>query len=486
LRTIEVRSGPLEELDVDVVAVPVPPQPTDLLRRLDTWTGEAISRCREQGVLRGKDSESLFFPCASGRPHVLLLGADAPLDSSPDSVRSVAGRAVRFCRDQRLGSLALALEHAADARTVQAAAEGLVLGDFAYLALKRGEEVRSTLLPSRAMIWSPDLVSGAEEWASLGWKVAEAQNVARSLVARPGNVLTPAGLADEALDLADRGCRVDVWDVERLRDKGFGALLAVAKGSHEAPRFIIVEHRGRGGAPVVLVGKGITFDSGGISLKPAKGMEEMKHDMAGAAAVLGTMRALSEIGAPQRVVGLIPTAENLPSGRALKPGDVVRGVSGRSIEVVNTDAEGRLILSDALAFGARMEPVALVDIATLTGGCVVALGKQAAGLLSNDELLAGALIEAGTRTGERAWRLPLWPEYRKQLDSDIADIKNSGGREASPITAAKFLEEFVDDVPWAHLDIAGTAWAEDVTGWQPKGATGFGVRLLVEWVRGLG
>jgi leucyl aminopeptidase len=278
---------------------------------------------------------------------------------------------------------------------------------------------------------------------------------------------------------------VEIWDTERLRAEGFGALLAVSRGSKEPPRFIIMEHGGGGGDPIVLVGKGITFDSGGISLKPAKGMEEMKYDMAGAAAVIGALRALADLGTTRRVIGLVPAAENLPSGSAVKPGDVIRGASGRSIEIINTDAEGRLILSDALTYAARLSPSAIVDLATLTGGCVVALGKQAAGLMSNDPDLARQLLEASDRTGERAWQLPLWKEYRNQLDSEIADVKNSGGRDASPITAGKFLEEFVEEIPWAHLDIAGTAWTEKEAGYQPKGATGFGVRLLVDWVRAL-
>jgi leucyl aminopeptidase len=440
----------------------------------------------EQRVFLGKTDETSFFPGPPGRPHTLLLGAGDLLTWKPSDVRSQAGRAVRFCRAKRLSSLALLLDDASVAPPVfQAAAEGLSLGDFSFDDLKRSE-TRDAKVPSMAVIWSPQAVEGATEAAAIGVTVAEAQNFARSLVAQPGNVARPDRMAQEAEALSREGVRFQSWDEEKLRQEGFGALLAVSKGSSEPPRFIILEHTGEGGPPVVLIGKGITFDSGGISLKPAKGMEEMKYDMAGGAAVIGAIRALSRLGIPRRVVALVPAAENLPSGSALKPGDVIRGLSGRSIEVVNTDAEGRLILSDALAYANRLSPAAIVDIATLTGGCVVALGKHACGLMSNDGALAAELAAAGERSGERAWELPLWPEYRGQIDSDIADIKNSGGREASPITAGVFLQEFVDEVPWAHLDIAGTAWAEKEGGWQPKGATGFGVRLLVEWVRGLG
>jgi leucyl aminopeptidase len=259
----------------------------------------------------------------------------------------------------------------------------------------------------------------------------------------------------------------------------------VARGSAQEPRFVIIEYRGVDEDPFVLVGKGVTFDSGGISLKPASGMEAMKYDMAGAAAVLGAIEGLARLQLPRRVIGLIPTTENLPSGTALKPGDVVKGLSGASIEVVNTDAEGRLILSDALSFACRLNPQAIVDLATLTGACVVALGHHAIGLMASDDDLAAAVEAAGGRCGERVWRLPLWPAYKAQLDSDIADVKNSGGRPAATITAGLFLERFVSAVPWAHLDIAGTAWADEEGAYQPKGATGVGVRLLVEWLRGI-
>jgi len=486
LREIEVRSGALEGLDVDLLAVPARRELTDLLRELDGWLGGAIARCMEQGIFLGKSDEASFFPGPPERPHLLLLGTGDTRLSDPFAIRGLAGRAVRLCRVKRLSSLAFLLEDASAAPPLfQAAAEGLLLGDFSFDDLKRSE-AGDAEGPARAVVWTAQPIVGASEAAAVGSTVAEAQNFARSLVAQPGNVAKPSRLAEEAEALSGEGVRFQAWDEEKLRQEGFGALLAVSKGSREPPRFIILEHVGEGGPPLVLVGKGITFDSGGISLKPAKGMEEMKYDMAGGAAVLGAVRALSKIGVPRRVVALVPAAENLPSGRAVKPGDVIRGLSGRSIEVVNTDAEGRLILSDALAYANRLSPAAVIDIATLTGGCVVALGKQASGLMSNDDALAEDLTAAGERSGERTWRLPLWPEYRRQIDSDIADIKNSGGREASPITAGMFLQEFVDEVPWAHVDIAGTAWAEKESGWQPKGATGFGVRLLVEWARGLG
>ncbi|MFW6193553.1 MAG: leucyl aminopeptidase, partial [Gemmatimonadota bacterium] len=372
---------------------------------------------------------------------------------------------------------------------VEGLAEGALLGDWSYEELRRsgGTDELPAPPPPRVVI----SVHGSEDGGAVrravnrGRIVASAQNYARGLVARPGNVCTPRFLATRARRLGDEfDLRVESWGPDRLREEGFGGLLAVAKGSEEEPRFLILEHGPSAGRPVVLVGKGVTFDSGGISLKPSKGMEDMKYDMAGAAAVLGAMLGVAELGHEGRVVGLVPATENLPSGSALKPADVIRGVSGTSIEVVNTDAEGRLILSDALAYGARMQPDAMVDLATLTGGCVVALGHRAAGLMSPDDGLAGELEAAGRRSGERVWRLPLWKEYREQLDSDVADIRNSGGKEGSAITAGMFLKEFVGDARWAHLDIAGTAWADEARHHQPEGATGMGVRLLLEWLRG--
>ncbi len=303
---------------------------------------------------------------------------------------------------------------------------------------------------------------------------------------RPGNIVTPRYLAEEAGRLGDEhGLQVTVLDPKAMKRDGMEAVLAVAAGSEEEPRFIAIEYgaRAEGGA-LVLVGKGVTFDAGGLSLKTPQSMETMKADMSGAAAVLGAMRAVAELGLSVHLVGLIPAVENMPSGRALRPGDVIGSRSRKTIEVVNTDAEGRLILADALSYAARYEPEAMVDIATLTGACVVALGHHASGLMGNDEALIEEIRQVGERTGERVWPLPLWVEYRDLLKSEIADIKNSGGRAAGTISAAMFLREFVGPVPWAHLDIAGTAWAEKAGPYQPVGPTGVGVRLFIEWVRG--
>jgi leucyl aminopeptidase len=301
----------------------------------------------------------------------------------------------------------------------------------------------------------------------------------------PGNVATPTYIANQARELAQRhGFEVTVLDKASIVREKMGALLSVAQGSAEEPRFIALEYKGSDAAPVVLVGKGVTFDSGGISIKPAQNMEDMKYDMSGAAAVLGTFEALGRLKPKVHVVGLIPSTENMPSGTAVKPGDVVTSHLGKTIEVINTDAEGRLILCDALSYARRYQPAAVVDIATLTGAMVVALGHTATGVMGDDEKLIEELRAAGDKAGERIWPLPLWEDYRDLMKSDIADVKNSGGRPAGSISAGWFLKEFVDGFPWAHLDIAGTAYTERDEPTRVKGPTGMGVRLFTEFLLG--
>jgi leucyl aminopeptidase len=316
-----------------------------------------------------------------------------------------------------------------------------------------------------------------------GKAIASGVELARELGNLPGNVCTPGYLADEARKLARRHKSVTakVLELKDLEKLGMGAFLSVARGSREPAKLIVLEYRGAADSekPVALVGKGVTFDSGGISIKPAQAMDEMKFDMCGAASVLGTLSAVAELELPLNVMGLVPATENLPDGNASKPGDIVQTMSGQTVEILNTDAEGRLILCDTLTYAERWEPQAVVDIATLTGACVVALGGPASGLLGNDQGLVDALLAAGRDTNDRAWQLPLWDEYQEQLKSNFADMANIGGREAGTITAACFLSRFTGKYRWAHLDIAGTAWK---TG-KAKGATGRPVPLLVEFLR---
>jgi leucyl aminopeptidase len=329
--------------------------------------------------------------------------------------------------------------------------------------------------------------------------LAESQNLARSLSNEPANVLPPAELARRVQRVArDVGLRVRVLDVAELKRRKMNAILAVGGGSTHSPRLVVLEHnppgaksaskgRSRSAASTVcLVGKGITFDSGGISIKPAAGMEEMKHDMSGAAAVVGALRACALLKLPLHVVGVVAAAENMPSGSAYRPGDVVKAMSGKTIEVVNTDAEGRVVLADALHFArTEFEPTAMIDVATLTGACVVALGKLASGLFGNNDRLVEIIRRSGESVSERCWPMPLWEGHRKKIRSNVADIKNTAGREASASTAAAFLSNFVGETPWAHLDIAGTGWTSATGPYQKRGATGVGVRLcfdiLLNW-----
>jgi leucyl aminopeptidase len=314
-----------------------------------------------------------------------------------------------------------------------------------------------------------------------GGAIDMGKNLAKDLANLPGNICTPTYLADRARSLGkSHPLRITVLDEERMEDLGMGALLSVSKGSRQPAKLIIMRYEGgsKSSAPVALVGKGLTFDAGGISLKPAEKMDEMKYDMCGGASVLGTLLAAAEMKLPINVVGVIPSSENLPDGNANKPGDIVESMSGQSIEILNTDAEGRLILCDALTYTQRFKPDAVIDIATLTGACVVALGKHASGLMGNDQDLIEELLEAGENSLDRAWPLPLWDEYQPHLDSNFADIANIGGRYAGAITAACFLSRFTEKFKWAHLDIAGTAWREG----DKKGATGRVVPLLTQFL----
>ncbi len=482
---MEIRSGIPVEREVDALVVPwfEDAEPTG-----EWWEGPAAAWLEGRGR-SGEASGWARLGAAKG-PDVFVVRLDAGARPVAESCRRAAGAGVRAARERGLGSVAFRVPETADGAVWQACAEGLALGDWRYDGL-RDAEGRTAAPEGRVLIAGGEAGRGgkegrrAEAAVRRGCVLAEAQNATRELVTLPGNVATPRYLAAEAEKLARaHGFRVEVRDRERLEEEGFGGLLTVARGSVEEPRFIEMEHEGSGGNPVVVVGKGVTFDAGGISLKPASGMEDMKYDMAGAAAVFGIVIAAARLEIPQRVIGLVPATENLPAGDAVKPGDVIRGLSGKSIEVINTDAEGRLILSDALTYAQRLDPVAIIDLATLTGACVIALGHHAVAVLANDRSLADELSKAGEAAGERTWPLPLWKAYRAQLDSDIADIKNIGGRGGGTITAGWFLREFVsDDVPWAHLDIAGTAWARKARGWQPKGATGVGVRLVHEWLR---
>jgi leucyl aminopeptidase len=308
---------------------------------------------------------------------------------------------------------------------------------------------------------------------------------ARDLINTPANDMTPSHLARAALSLRKRSLSVRILEKQDAKRLGMGAYLSVVKGSVEAPKFVVLRYRGTRGAPLVLIGKAITFDSGGISLKPAEAMEKMKYDMAGGAVVLGVMKAAAEAKLPINLIGILPATENLPSGSASKPGDVVTSIDKKTIEIVNTDAEGRLVLADAMGYAKRFKPRAIIDIATLTGACLITFGNEAIALMGNDRNLIENMKKSGENTYERVWEMPLFEEYREYLKSDIADIRNIGSRNGSLVTSAYFLYEFAGQVPWIHLDIAGTAWVEKERPYMPKGATGIGVRLLLDLIKEL-
>ncbi|MDT8368748.1 MAG: leucyl aminopeptidase [Longimicrobiales bacterium] len=426
---------------------------------------------------------------AQGAERFVFIGVGKPeAELTLEDIRRFAGHAVRAAESLGITELGLFLPTPGDeaGAVAQAAAEGAVLAAWRFRELKTGagEPEPPTEVTGLTLIGDgADVAAGA----TTGATVAEAENVARLLQSRPGNLATPSHLAEVAERLGgEHGFEVDVLGPERLTAERMNALLAVAQGSEEEPRLIVMRHRGgeAGRPPIVLVGKGLTFDTGGISIKPAGGMEEMRFDMSGGAAVIGAMSAIARLGVARDVIGIVPSSENLLGGRAMKPGDVVTTRSGKTVEVINTDAEGRLILCDALDYALGFEPEAIVDCATLTGAVVIGLGHHAIGLLGTDDALVDEVKAAGERSGERCWSLPLWPEYRRQLDSPQADLKNVGGRPGGTITAAAFLREFVGTTPWAHLDIAGTAYGDGESApYLRDGGYGRPTRLLIEWVR---
>jgi leucyl aminopeptidase len=418
---------------------------------------------------------------AGGRLIVVGTGT-GPLTRTGARRAMLTGTA--WARERRCTRLAVDLRHVRDdvEGITASVAEAVVVGNFNHGHMKADAPLPPV---QEALLLVAD---GQHAQLERGLVVGEAINAARLLTNEPGNVLTPRELADRAVALtAEPGVQAEVLGPDRIEALGMGLLLGVARGSAEPPRLLCLTYAPPGvtdGPVLGLVGKGITFDTGGISIKPADGMDRMKDDMAGAAAVVGALRAIARLGIQRRVVAVVPTTENMPGGKALKPGDVIHGAAGVSVEVNNTDAEGRLILGDGLWYAKQKGATHLVDVATLTGACVVALGKTTSGLFGTPQPFVDRVKQAADRAGEAVWQLPLGPDYRDQMKSEIADIVNSGGRPGGAITAAMFLREFVGATPWAHLDIAGTAWIDDAKPWAPKGASGVMVRTLVELAAG--
>ncbi len=436
----------------------------------------------ESAGFSGKVGETVRIPPPESvaADSVLLVGVGPSDEIDARALRRAAAAVARQARRVRVLATALVAAGGGDRAAAQAVGEGLVLGSYQFLHYK-GEGEPSAL--EQVVAIGP---GGRRALAALerGGSVADATCWARDLVNEPAGSLGPTDVVAAAKRrLQGRGVRITVFDEARIKKEELGGLLGVNAGSDRPPRLLkVVYAPANARSTIALVGKGITFDSGGLSLKPAKGMETMKTDMGGGAAVLAAMSALKDLGVRSKVVAWVPLTENMPSGRATKPGDVLTIRDGTTVEVLNTDAEGRLVLADALALAVEEEPDAIVDLATLTGACMVALGDQIAGLMGNDDGLVEQVEAAAARAGERVWHLPLPPEYRKQLDSEVADLQNIGGQYGGALTAALFLESFVDDVPWAHLDIAGPARAAKDDGELTRGGTGFGVRTLLELV----
>jgi len=467
-----------------------------LLIELDRQLGGRIREARRSGEFSGKANESLLLqlPAALPARRILLVGLGPRRAAGLEQLRQAAGTAAALLGGKRLAGLACALPllelpGSTTAARIGAVAEGLLLASYRFDRYRTGDDRLQGAPPRSVALLLMSRTSRAEAEAALtkAQALARAVTLARDLVNEPGNVKSPAYLAEQACVAATAGgFRCTVLGRAELEREGCGALLGVAQGSVREPRLIVLEYHGaaEGEAPVALVGKGVVFDAGGISLKPAEKMDEMKMDMAGGAAVIGACLAAALLKLPVNLVGVVPAVENLPSGSAIRPGDILTSLSGQTIEILNTDAEGRLILADALTYVRRFEPRLVVDVATLTGACIIALGQHASAVLGNDPALVQALRAAGEQTGERLWELPLWAEYDQQIKSEVADVKNTGGRPAGTITAAAFLQRFAKGLRWAHLDIAGTAWIEQAQPYRPKGASGVGVRLLTAFLQG--
>ncbi len=494
--------APPSAVDVDLLVVPwFTGEAMGSFHDLDEATGHEIGRALASGEFRGRPFDVFLTPVIDRRwkpRRVLLVGAGGEPEFDIDMARKLATSAALGARQRRAASLGFVLrgglpDASGDTDVTafaQSLAEGLTLAEFDGGSYKTGESVLGA--PARLAIvvygvkdGTPDTSIRIETAVSRGRLLGECSNLARQLANEPGNTLTPREFAARAAALASGGgVSVDVFDERQIAELGMGLLLGVARGSAEPPRLMVFRHEPPSappGAPVLgLVGKGITFDTGGISIKPADGMDRMKDDMAGGAAVACAMRAISLLGAPIRVIGVVPATENMPGGRAIKPGDILRSAEGKTVEIINTDAEGRLILGDGLWYARKLGATHLVDVATLTGAIVVALGKLTTGIFGTPPWWVDHVRRIGERAGDRMWPMPVYADYFDQLKSEIADFTNTGGRPGGSITAALFLKEFTGGLPWAHLDIAGTAWSEEARPYLPKGPSGVAVRTLAE------
>jgi leucyl aminopeptidase len=492
---IKAAAGDITRLRADAIVVGHYERvrhPEGATAAVDRALDGAISRLIKQKDIKGKLNEVTLVHSLGKLPsgRILVVGLGKKAELTLNKVRGATAEACRYLRGKNVESvittaLGAGIHRIGTEAAARAVTEGAVLGLYTFRRhITKQEnpfgEIKELRISGRGRA---PLVRAIER----GRIVAEAANRARDMVNEPGNFMTPTNMAETARQLAkEYGLGIEVFDREKMEELGMGGLLGVSQGSQQPPRFIVLTYKGKRGGDIdlALVGKGITFDSGGIDIKPQEGMHEMKGDMAGGASVMATLTVLAQLKPKINVTALIPTTENMPSGSALKPGDVISALNGKTIEVLNTDAEGRLILADALSYARKLGAKTIIDVATLTGACHVALGDICTGAFTNDQRLAEKVMDAGSETGELLWQLPMYDEYKEQLKSDIADIKNIGGRYGGAITAAKFLAEFIDGTPWVHLDIAGTYYTDKEKGYLVKGGTGVPVRTLVEYIMG--
>jgi len=439
--------------------------------------GQSLKKILSSGEFSGKTNE-VFLLHTHGKikpERILLAGLGKTKDVTREALRQAGGSAAAHLAKLKITDMALSSGLIASLKLrLTDFLEGCMLSQYCFEKYKKNDDRKSL---TRFTILSDD---NLKKEIKLTKAITDATYLSRDLVNTPANDMTPSILLRHARKL--KNVSVKVIDRKQAEKLGMGAYLSVAKGSAEAPKFIVITYKKKNMQPIVLIGKSITFDSGGISLKPSKGMEKMKYDMAGGAAVLGVMKAVSEMKLPQHVIAILPATENLPGGKASKPGDVVRSITGKTIEILNTDAEGRLALADALGYAKRFNPSAIIDIATLTGACSIALGDEAMAMMGTSEKVMDRLRAASEETGEKVWQMPLFDEYKDYIKSDIADLKNISGSTGGLVTSGCFLKEFAGDMPWAHLDIASTAWTDKDRPYIPKGATGIGMRLLLNFL----
>jgi leucyl aminopeptidase len=487
-----------KDINVEALAVAVfkdEKADAGLLKTLDEAVGGLISRVIQTEEFAAKTGETAYF-LLSGKGlkagRLLLIGCGERGGHKAAQISRMAGTASRFLRGKSARSIAIFPRADGDAgKVAQTAMVGAIMGLFEPDKYRTKDKEQRELQQVAVVIEGGDK-KALQQGAERGRIIGEAVNFTRDLANEPGGYLTPTVLAERAQKAAKKfGLSIDVLDQRQMEKLGMGSLLGVSRGSDEPPKLIVMKYeprkagRRKQNGLLALVGKGITFDSGGISLKPGENMELMKYDMTGAATVIGAMQAIAQLKPSIAVLGVAPCSENLPSGKATKPGDILRAMTGKTIEVINTDAEGRLVLADAIAYARKLGATQIIDMATLTGAVSIALGDVNTAILGTDQILIEQVIEAGREVGEKFWQLPLDDEYSNQIKSDIADIKNIGGKKAGTITAAAFLKEFADGTSWAHLDIAGTAWADTAQPYRSKGPTGVAVRTLIEFIEGV-